>query len=31
MAALMREEIEHYCAHGTDYGYVFYIGQKPEK
>ena len=31
MAALMREEIEHYRAHGTDYGYVFYIGQKPEK
>ena len=25
------EEIEHYRAHGTDYGYVFYIGQKPEK
>lgn len=31
MATLMREEIEHYRAHGTDYGYVFYIGQKPEK
>lgn len=31
MAALMREEIEHYRAHGTDYGYVFYIGQKPEE
>ena len=31
MAALMREEIEHYRVHGTDYGYVFYIGQKPEE
>lgn len=29
MATLMREEIEHYRNHGTDYGYVFYIGQKP--
>lgn len=28
MTALMREEIEHYRLHGTDYGYVFYIGQK---
>lgn len=30
MTKLMREEIEHYRLHGTDYGYVFYIGQKPE-
>lgn len=31
MAALMREEAEHYRKHGKDYGYVFYIGQKPEE
>lgn len=29
MAALMREEVEHYRIHGADYGYVFYIGQNP--
>lgn len=29
MAALMREEIRHYRDHGSDYGYVFYIGRKP--
>ena len=30
-AALQREEIEHYRNHGTDYGYVFYIGRKAEE
>lgn len=31
MAALLRDEIEHYRNHGKDYGYVFYIGRKPEE
>ena len=29
LTGMMREEIAHYRDHGTDYGYVFYIGQKP--
>lgn len=31
MAGLMGEEREHYRKYGTYYGYVFYIGLKPEK
>ena len=31
MAGLMGEEREHYRKYGTYYGYVFYIGLKPEE